>query len=291
MSEAAIQEVPETGEGHFEFRVIAQEFAPIFKAVVEHFCDNDEARPVLTGVLLRFDQSPRPDGGMGSYLTAVGTDSYKLAVFPIPAKDWNHDRDTRDDGPWLIPGRECRAIVKMFATLGTHGVCHLTIRQSERVDAEGEVDDRHFGEFTLTNGFGSHVGGKVMKGELFPRYQSLFELTEGKENEPSLFNAALLSEVASAFECYGEAQSMGLEDGWIVTPMIHVASHDQSPTTFTMPNPWQPIVDPTPMALLMPVRGTTPEQRFHSPDDGDGDGAAKQARDSFKVIEGEGEGD
>jgi hypothetical protein len=276
------------GENHFEFRVVAQEFAPIFKAVVEHFCSKDGARPGLTGVLLRFDQRPRPDGGMGSYLTAVGTDSVKLAVFPIPAADWNHDRSIREDGPWLIPGHECRAIVQMFATLGTHGVCRLAIRQSERVDAEGEVDDRHFGEFTLTNGFGSHVGGKVVKGELFPRYQSLFELTEGKENEASLFNAALLSEVVSAFGCYGEAQSMGFDDGGIVTPMVHVASHDLSPTTFTMPNPWQPVVDPTPMALLMPVRGPTPEQRFHSPDDEDGDGAAKQARDSFKVIAGEG---
>jgi DNA polymerase-3 subunit beta len=150
--------VPEFGEGP-EARVAGAELGRALRQIVRA-ASTDQARPVLTGVLWSFD---------GGALRLVATDSYRLAVRELTAKE------APDEGSAIVPGR----------ALGEFGRYLAGVGEGEALVRFGESQV----EFTVGR---SKLTSRLIEGE-FPNYRQL--LPDGYPHQLVAHRSVLLEAV------------------------------------------------------------------------------------------------
>lgn len=217
-------------------------------AAVAGFVSKDAARPILTGVRVEYHPDPAADGDDG-YLTMVATDSYRLAVFPVPAVV------TGEPEPVLL-GRDTVAAILALIKPGIIGraPAPVTFELSNPVKRTGEMTEP--GGFRFDNGTGGETTGQGIDGD-FPNYRGLipeFHKTGGAV----AFDPGYLEAMGKAFRVL----LAGSDSPVRVSTDPHTADHPAlaggfsgRPALFTVEDSalW-PDPCPNPAAVLMPVR-------------------------------------
>ncbi len=205
-------------------------------AAVAGFVSRDDARPILTGV--RVEYHPATARGDG-YLTLVGCDSHRLAVFPVPAVV------SGKPDPVLL-GRDTVAAILALVKPGIIGrnPNPVTLQLSE------------LGGYRFNNGAGGETTGESIGGE-YPNYRGL--ISEFNESGGAVaFNPGYLEAMGKAFRVLLAGSDAPVR----VSTDPHTADHPAlaggfsgRPVLFTAldvglwPDPC-----PDPVAVLMPVR-------------------------------------
>ena len=213
-------------------------------AAVAGFVSKDAARPILTGVRVEYHPGAAhcendPEAGGDGYLTMVATDSYRLAVFPVPAEI------TGNPEPVLLSPDTVAAILALVkpGIIGRNPG-PVTLQLSE------------LGGFRFNNGAGGETTGQGLGGE-YPNYRGLIP-TFNKEGGAVAFNPAYLEATGKAFRVL----LAGSDSPVRVSTDPHTADHPAlpggfsgRPVLFTVEDSalW-PDPCPNPAAAVMPVR-------------------------------------
>ena len=223
-------------------------------AAVAGFAGKNDARPILTGVRVEFHPGPAdcendPDTGNDGHLLMVATDSYRLAVFPVPAVV------TGNPEPALF-GRDTVAAILALVKPGIIGRTPnpVTLQLSDPVKRTGEMTEP--AGFRFENGAGAQTTGASIGGE-YPNYRGLIP-----EFNPSggavAFNPGYLEATGKAFRVLLAGSGAPVR----VSTDPHTADHPAlpgglsgRPVLFTVEDSdlW-PDPCPNPAAILMPVR-------------------------------------
>ena len=213
-------------------------------AAVAGFVSKNAARPILTGVRVEYHPGAAycendPETGVDGHLMMVATDSYRLAVFPVPAVI------TGEPEPALF-GRDTVAAILALVKPGIIGrnPGPVTLQLSE------------LGGYRFENGAGAQTTGEGIGGE-FPNYRGL--IPEFHESGGAVaFNPAYLEATGKAFRVLLAGANIPVR----VSTDPHTADHPAlpggfsgRPVLFTVEdhNLW-PDPCPNPAAILMPVR-------------------------------------
>jgi len=223
-------------------------------AAVAGFVSREDSRPILTGVRVEYHPGAAhcendPDTGAGGYLTMIATDSYRLAVFPVPADV------TGEPDPALL-GRDTVAAILALVKPGVVGrnPGPVTLQLSDPVKRTGEMTDP--GRFRFDNGAGGQTTGESIGGE-YPNYRGLIP-TFNESGGAVAFDPAYLEATGKAFRVLlagstapvrvstdpHTAERPALAGGFSGRPVLFTAlDHNLWP---------DPVPDPA--AIVMPVR-------------------------------------
>ena len=213
-------------------------------AAAAGFTSKDAARPILTGVRVEYHPGTAADGDSG-WLTLVATDSYRLAVFPVPAVI------TGNPDPVLLSPDTVAAILALMkpGIIGRNpGPVYLYNGPNR--------DELEPAGVKFSNGAGGGTSGQGMAGE-FPNYRGLIP-TFHESGGAVAINPGLVEATGKAFRVLLAGSDAPVR----VSTDPHTADHPAlsggfsgRPVLFTAldvglwPDPC-----PNPAAIVMPTR-------------------------------------
>ena len=229
-------------------------------AAVAGFVSKDAARPILTGVRVEYHPGAAhcendPDTGADGHLLMVATDSYRLAVFPVPAAI------TGNPEPVLL-GPDTVAAILALVKPGIIGrnPGPVTLYVGPHIPGGSRdfpnPDPTEPVGVIFSTGAGGSTRGQGMAGE-FPNYRGLIP-TFNREGGAVAFNPAYVEGIGKAFRVL----LAGSDSPVRVSTDPHTVDHPAlaggfsgRPVLFTVEDSalW-PDPCPNPAAIVMPVR-------------------------------------
>jgi hypothetical protein len=222
-------------------------------AAAAGFVSKDHGRPILTGVRVEYHPGTAhcendPETGADGYLTLVATDSYRLAVFPVPAVI------TGNPDPVLLGPDTVAAILALMKP----GIIGRNGRNPGRVYLYNvpNRDETEPAGVKFSNGAGGETTGQSLAGE-FPNYRGLIP-TFNKSGGAVAINPGLVEATGKAFRVLLAGSDAPVR----VSTDPHTADHPAlaggfsgRPVLFTALDVglWPDPV-PDPAAIVMPTR-------------------------------------
>ncbi len=208
-------------------------------AAVAGFAGKNDARPILTGVRVEYHPG---------HLTMVATDSYRLAVFPVPAEV------TGEPEPVLLAPGTVAAILALVkpAIIGLPWKMGTGPRNPNPVTLEVSGLDG----YRFNNGAGGETTGKGMGGE-YPNYRGLIPEWQTTGGAVAL-NPGYLEATGKAFRVLlagsGSPVRVSTDPHTVDHPAL-AGGFSGRPVLFTVADLalW-PDPCPNPVAIMMPVR-------------------------------------
>ena len=225
-------------------------------AAAAGFTSKDAARPILTGVRVEYHPGAAycendPDTGGDGYLTMVATDSYRLAVFPVPAVI------TGNPDPVLLAPDTVAAILALVKP-GIIGRTPnpVTLQLLAAYDGDIVVPLSALGGLRFNNGAGGETSGQGLAGE-YVNYRGLIP-TFNESGGAVAINPGLVEATGKAFRVL----LAGSDSPVRMSTDPHTADHPAlaggfsgRPVLFTVEDSalW-PDPCPNPAAIVMPTR-------------------------------------